>query len=601
MTATRNSFFTAILAGIFAVLTLGMSPVWAALSAEASLSTNQEVMTGEAFELQVQVSDDKKEDLPWPQVQGLDPFQVSKNTSTSSSSQMTIINGHISQSNSYVTTFVYTLTAQQPGTYPIGPIHYAYKDFQQDLGSATITVTKAVAGLSTQSLLSKRKAYVGEQVLYTLRITAKEGVQSINPPDSLQKLIGERFYFEPLDKTIAPRAETVNGQQVKIFDIHIALFPLITGTADMEGIPVEYQVIRRSRPSGGQSMFDMFQDNFFSGANVITQKALAEPVKMEVQALPPGTPAGFTGTVGQCFLSAKVDKSSVAAGDALTLTVTIRSNGQPKSLTKPVLPDLQDFETFDPEESSSSDLQGNTLWTTKVFKYALVPHRQGVYKLSGIAFPYFDPERGAYEQAESPPLDIQVSPGQENMPMSSPLAQNEITDLGSDIRHIKTDVTYLKNEGDLPSHHVWFGALFLVSPLAFAGALALRRRRDRLRTDAAFLRKTQAGSKMRRRFKEAQQALAAGKPREFYHGLSEAVMGFASDALNQEFRGMTLGEAVEALARRGAKPETLSTYESLMHRCDFGQFAGLNPSQAELKSDLDAAGRLLEQLDREIR
>ncbi len=594
---TRGSFFTACL---FSLLTLGTVPAWAELSAEASLS-NQEVMTGEAFQLFVQVTDDKKEELPWPQVQGLDPFQVSKSTSMSSSSQTRIQDGHISQNNAYVTTFTYTLTASKAGIYSIGPIRYEFKEFHTDLGSASVTVTKSVAGLSTQSILSKRKAYVGEQVLYTLRIMAKENVQAINPPDSLQKLIGEKFYFEPLDKSITPRAETVNGQQVRVFDFHFALFPLLAGTANLEGIPVNYQVIRQRR-SGEQSMFDMLQDNFFSGANVITQKAMAEPLKMEAVELPSGAPAGFTGSVGQYTLSAKVDKSSVAAGDAVSLTITLRGNGQPKSMTKPVMPDLQDFETFDPEESSSNELQGNTLWTTKVFKYVLVPHRQGDYKLSGISFPYFDPDRGAYAKAESAPIEIQVSPGKEgSAPLAPMLTQNEITDLGSDIRHIKTDVAELENQGDLPYHHPWFGGLFLLSPLACAGALALRRRRDRLRSDSAFLRKTRAGSKMRRRFKEAQQALTAGKPREFYHEVSEAVIGFASDALNQEFRGMTLSEAKEALARRGAKPETLAAYESLMHRCDFGQFAGLHPSSDELKGDLETASKLLEQLDRELR
>ena len=580
------------------ILLLSWGSSFAAIQAGANLSTNQ-VMTGEAFVLQVQVSDDKKEELPWPQVGGLEHFQVSKNTSMSSSSQTTIVNGHVSQSSAYITTFVYTLTAQQPGNFTLGPIRYEFKDFKQELGSAAITVSKSVAGLAAQSFLSKRKAYVGEQILYTLRIVPKEGGQSISRPEGMQKFIGEKFFFEQLDKNFTPKIETINGQQVKVFDAHIALFPLLAGKASLEGIPVEYQVVRRQRR--GQSMFDAFDDAFFGGGNVITQRAIAESQKMEVLSLPPGAPTGFTGSVGQYALSAKVDKNAVAAGDAITLTVTIRGNGQPKSMTKPVMPDLQDFEVFDPEESSSSAQQGNTQWTTKVFKYALVPHRQGSYKLSQIAFPYFDPERGAYARAESAPIEIQVGPGkEENATFSRALPQREIAELGSDIRHIKTDVARLENEGDLPYHHVWFAGLFTLPPLALAGALVLRRRRDRLRSDSAFLRKTQAGSKMRRRLKEAQQALTAGKPREFYQELSEALIGFVSDALNQEFRGMTLDEAKTALASKGAAVGTIATYETLMQRCDFVRFAGLSASALELKSDMDSAEKLLEQLDREL-
>ncbi len=580
------------------VLVLGMSHASAAISAGANLSSN-DAMVGEAITLQVQVSDDQKEDMPWPEIGGLDRFQVSKSTSTSSSSQTTIVNGHISQSNAYITTFVYTLTAQQPGTYMLGPIRYAFKDFSQDLGGAKINITKSIAGLTTQSMLSKRKAYVGEQVLYTLRILPKEGVQSMNLPQDMQKLIGQKFYFDRLEKTIEPKVETINGQQVKVFDIHIALFPLLAGPASLEGIPVDYQVVRQNNRPNAQSMFDAF---FGGGASVVTQKTIAEPMRMEVLPLPSGAPVGFTGSVGEYSISAKTDKTSTVTGDAVTLTVTIRGNGQPKSITKPILPELKDFEVFDPEESSSVSLQGNTEWTTKTFKYALIPHRQGAYTLEGIVFPYFDPRRGAYVKTESSPISLQVGAGrEETSPQTRALTQREIADLGSDIRHIKTDVARLENEDNLPYHHFWFGGLLLLPPLAFAGALALRRRRDKLGSNAAFLRKTQAASRMRKRLKQAQQAFSSGKPAEFYHELSEAVMGLASDALNQEFRGMRLDEARETLAQHGAKPETAEAYESLMQRCDFGQFAGLKPTETELRSDLDAAAKLLEQLDKELK
>src|SRR3954469_7293965 len=94
---------------LFLFFSFATKNTWA-ITAGASLSSTQ-VMAGEAFQLQVQVSDDKKEELPWPQVQGLERFQVAKSTSTSSTSQTTIVNGRISQSNAYITTFLYTLTA----------------------------------------------------------------------------------------------------------------------------------------------------------------------------------------------------------------------------------------------------------------------------------------------------------------------------------------------------------------------------------------------------------------------------------------------------------------------------------------------------------
>ena len=578
-----------------------MGRVWAALQAEASLSTTQ-MATGEPFQLTVQVSTDKKEELPWPDVKGLEPFTVTKNAATTSGAQTTVVNGRITRGDYFITAFTFTLTAKLPGTYTIGPIHYVHGTYDQVLGSATVTVTKSEAGLTTHASLSKPRAYVGEQVLYNLRIIPKAGVQQINLPEDMQKLIGGKFFFQRLDKNIAAKSATVEGQSVKVFDIPIALFPLLAGTAALEGIPVQYQQVQRARQRGG-SMFELFNDDFFGGARVVNQTAIAQPLWLEILPLPTGAPGGFTGSVGEYSISASLDKASANVGDAVTVTVVIRGNGQPKSITKPAMPDLHDFEVFDPEETTTSSLQGATLWTTKTFKYVMIPRRQGSYVVEGVSFPYFDPKRSAYSRASAASLVLQVSPGKEGTVSAyngRALSQSEIAELGSDIRHIKTGMDRLNNEGDLPYQHGWFAGLFLISPLGFAAAFVLRRRRDRLQSDAAFLRRSQADTQLRRRLKGAKEAMTAGEPKEFYRVLAQAINGYASDKLNLEFLGMTLPEARDALISHGAKPDSASAYETLAQRCDFAQFGGLKPTSQELQTDLDGAEKLLESLEGEL-
>ena len=65
--------------------------------------------TGEPFRITVQVtSDEKVDNLPWPAIDNLAPFQVAKEAGNSRSSQTQIVNGKASQRNLYVTQFTFT-------------------------------------------------------------------------------------------------------------------------------------------------------------------------------------------------------------------------------------------------------------------------------------------------------------------------------------------------------------------------------------------------------------------------------------------------------------------------------------------------------------
>ena len=79
--AGRGSLFSILTFALF-TLTFSLSPVKAEVSAEASLSSSQ-VGTGEPFQLTVQVTSDERSDqLPWPEVEGLDKFAVTKSSGT---------------------------------------------------------------------------------------------------------------------------------------------------------------------------------------------------------------------------------------------------------------------------------------------------------------------------------------------------------------------------------------------------------------------------------------------------------------------------------------------------------------------------------------
>jgi len=591
------SFWTCL--GLLLVGAVSMSR--AEIQAQASIST-QEAGVGEPITLTVQVqTDENPETLPWPDIKGLEPFSVKKTTGNSQSSSTTIVNGQVSHQNYYLVNFTYTLVSQKPGTFTVGPIRYAHKGYDRNLGQAAIKVEKQKANLTITPMVSKSKVYVGEQIVYTLRIIPQPGVQSINLTQDLQKLIGSRFYFQRLENKVEPKTLTLNGEPTKVFDLHISLFPLLTGTAKLEGIPVQYQQITRSQRKRSGSVFDMFDDEFFGGARMVSLEAISSPLTVEAMALPSPAPAGFSGSVGEYSLTASLDRGELPSGEAVSLTVTIRGNGQPKSIGQPQMPDLTAFEVFNPEEETGTQIRDGQLWSWKTYKYVMVPKRKGEYQLGSITYPYFQPSRQAYLSAKSDALTLTVTQGKENEVASGRvMSQQEIAEIGSDIRHIQTGVPLAREDAFL-YRLLGFWALWTLSPLSFAGAMVMRSRRRKLSSDASLKRRSEAGSHLRRRLKEADAALGKKEAKVFYRELSSALQGFASDKLDFEFRGITLDEALAKLGNAGLSKEGLKGWETLWQECDFGQFAGLGGDVEAMRKAREAGEQLLRRLDKELR
>ncbi len=574
-------------------------PALADFTAEATISTNH-VGTGEPFKLLVTVGLTSQDaDLPWPEVENLEAFSVTKTKAASQSSETTIINGRISQSTRYLTVFTYTLTASRPGSYPVGPIRYRYANSQRNLGSTVVQVEKREPGIRLLPSLSKSSVFVGEQLTFTLRIVPGPGVQKISRPE-IQKLIGEKFWFQHLDENIEAKTVKLDGQDTRVFDVRIVLFPLLAGPVDLPGIPVEYEQSTRTRRRTG-SVFDFFEDDFFGGGTQ-TLSATSPGLKLRVESLPTPAPREFSGSIGNYSLAAGVDKTSLPSGDALTLTVTIKGDGQPNSINRPQLPDLPDFEIYDPEITEKTQVQGSTLLTAKTFKYVLVPRRSGSRNIDPIKFHFFDPKKRSYSIAASDRISIEVTPGKDlPEPAGVVLSQREITELGSDIRHIKSSEARLEMENDFLYKRVWIWLLFGLPPLGLVGLRLVHKRREKLESDAGLRRRLGAGTESRKRLQQARKAQDSEDGREFHRLLWLAVEGFLSDKLITEFKGLTPEQERVKLSNSGASAETRTLYENLKQQCDFAQFAGGRYDDKARQKAYDDAVTLLKRLEKELR
>ncbi len=568
-------------------------PTWA-LTAAASISAT-EVGVGETFQVQINVSETKKtSNLSWPKLGGdLSAFKVGKNSGVSSSSNTTIINGKITSVKKHVTQFVFLLTPKKAGNFTLGPITYEHGSFKRNFGFTKIKVIKIQPGLTLKSTLNKRVVYVGEQLKYNLRVILNANVQSIQFP-VIKNIIGKKFWSKQMDDKIEARTEQINGKPTRVADIRFALFPLVHDNIQFDPLPIEYQESVRRR-GGSRSFFD---DAFFGG-KVVERKGLSNRVSLTIKQLPPNAPEYFSGAVGQYKLSAKVNKTDLATGDALTLTIAINGNGQPKTINKPHLPKLSSFEIFDPEVKSNTKISGGQLLSSKTFKYVLVPHKKGVQTIEPITFNFFNPRTKTYETVQSKPFTINITQGKMVESTGARfLTQKDIESIGSDIRHIKKWQGVLKNKSSQLYKKPSYWLLYILSPLVFILLVIYQSRQQKFEGNSGLKRKSLAKGVAKKRLAEARKSLEGSDSKVFYKNLSLSIERYLSDQCNVEFRGLIESEVLRHLTEKKV-PETLSQgYLQLMEECDRGQFTNQGQEKSQWNKAYQAAEKLINQLEK---
>ena len=131
----------------------------------------------------------------------------------------------------------------------------------------------------------------------------------------------------------------------------------------------------------------------------------SKPLKLTVQPLPEvGKPPHFSGAVGEYQVSAQVARSSVEAGNALTLSVRVSGRGNIETVTAPKLPPIPGVIVNGP------NLTEDSTPTSRNYAFALIPSQRGGLRIPAIAYTYFDPHRAVYATTHTAPIPVSVRP-----------------------------------------------------------------------------------------------------------------------------------------------------------------------------------------------
>jgi hypothetical protein len=380
--------------------------------------------------------------------------------------------------------------------------------------------------------------YVGQQVDYVVDVHLNESAR--------QRLRRNPTFFPPEMSAVLAYDLPMPGPFVRggrrcfeTLSYRRALFPLFSGATAIAPAALTYSLPLSSSFFAREETYELRTDSVHF-------------VAMDAPAA--ARPADYAGAVGAVRGATWLSASSGRMGDPVVLTMRLNATGNVKLLPRPAL--TIDWATIAlGEERVTVDSTAARVRGTKEFDWLLTPRRAGSLRVPAIRYPFFDPERGAYDVAVTDSLPLDVAPAALASADTSTVARLPVR-------------TRLRAERppDLASR-AWYWALLLAAP-APAAVTRLRVRR-RPRTS------TRSGT---RRLRALALARTTTPPRDvrraFLDALCDRVAAVGTRDTHVSLAGI--------LRRAGVTDATARQAEELLERLDAAAFSPAGAAEGAL-------------------
>ena len=334
--------------------------------------------------------------------------------SRSSSSNISYINGKYSKTISAN----YRLAPRKEGRLSIPSFEVRHKGKVYTTKPITIQVVpadarpKASKDIFIEAGLSSTSLYVGQQVIYQLRLFSaiRFSNATLQQPDFsgfTAKEVGDRQNNQT----------TINGRAYRVIAVNYVLIPEATGEIEIDPAIITCDVPIKGRRSSDPFDDPFFSNNFFSFGRSEKRRFSTGPLSVKVDPLPQYTESHppFSGVVGEVTMSAELDRDRLAAGESVTLTVTLSGKGNLMDAQSPEIMLPSDVKVYEDAPVEEMELSKAGYSGKKVFKKAIVPVTAGEYTIDPIAFSFFNIHERQYEVITAPAMTFTVTPSSTEM------------------------------------------------------------------------------------------------------------------------------------------------------------------------------------------
>jgi hypothetical protein len=281
--------------------------------------------------------------------------------------------------------------ARRPDPFGMDPDPFGADPFDGLLGRRR---PQPAPRLRVEAVASRQRVHVGEALLLTYYLYTQVSVSDVRSPEP-PKYPG--FWSEEIPRSQAGvRAEiaSLEGERYQRLPLfQKLLFPTKSGRLTVPAATLRIAL-------AGRGFFD-------AGPSLVERQT--KPITIDVQPIPESS--GFSGAVGQFKASARIDRSAVALGEAVTLRFTLSGRGNLRWIEKG--PDLQlvGAKVFPPQVTDDVKVDVSGMSGARTWEYVVVPETAGMLVVPALTLAYFDPGAGRVAEAESTPLTIEVRAG----------------------------------------------------------------------------------------------------------------------------------------------------------------------------------------------
>lgn len=570
----------------------------------AVLSRNP-VPLGESTALQLRYNNCEPDQLP--EILKIDGLTITY-AGPSRSRNIQIINRRTTESN--LTIYQYDITPEKVGTYRIPPIEFQINGKAYHTKALQLKVSKGV-DYSQYAFLqvhipkqeTKQKTYLGEvfpihiHLYYALSSEYLKEKPAISSDGFVISEAGQ-----PSQRRVSHSNRIYNrvtftylARAVKIGEITIG--PIVWK------VPLFFRDNSRNRR---RSLFDspFFADPFFNNDTIRRDVTLrSEPVSINAIPLPIAErPDSFNGAVGNySHMKVNASPTTVAAGDPVTITITIEGEGALDSLLMLSLDSWREFQQY-PETATINYSDEIGLRGVKTFEKIVIPNNAEIESLPAIEFSFFDPQKEQYKTLRQSPIPLTVEPNLTKASQPVVAAEGgksgDIPQVENNIVHIKPHLGGIVASSRPWLRQPWFWGLQALPVIAWIACYFYRSRRNALHNNPRALRRKRVKTIVDEGIQTLEKMGAENRSDEFFAVLFRLLQEQIGERLDLPANAITEAVIETKLRNCRLEPEISQSLDYLFQACNQARYAPIDSSKelAQIAATAESALRGLQSL-----